>query len=60
MIKLLRMYELIDIKSINHVNISNQLINDINEFLNDYYERYTGLYLKSKKFLDKIKDSMTE
>ncbi len=60
MIKLLRMYELIDIKSINHVNISNHLINDINEFLNDYYERYTGLYLKSKKFLDKIKDSMTE
>ena len=60
MIKLLRMYELIDIKSINHVNISNQLINDLNEFLNDYYERYTGLYLKSKKFLDKIKDSMTE
>ena len=60
MIKLLRMYELIDIKSINNVNISKSLIDDINEFLNDYYERYTGLYLKSKKFLDKIKDSMTE
>ncbi len=60
MIKLLRMYELIDIKSINNINVSKNLIDDINEFLNDYYDRYTGLYLKSKKFLDKIKDSMME
>ena len=60
MIKLLRMYDLIDIKSINNINISKTLINDINEFLNDYYDRYTGLYLKSKKFFDKIKDSITE
>ena len=60
MIKLLRMYELIDIRSINNINISKNLIDDINEFLNDYYDRYTGLYLKSKKFLDKIKDSMME
>ena len=54
MIKLLRMYELIDIKSISDIKISNHLINDINDFLNDYYDRYTGLYLKSKRFLDKM------
>ena len=24
---------------------------EINDFLDDYYDRYTGLYLKSKKFL---------
>ena len=30
------------------------LENEINSFLDDYYERYTGLYLKSKEFIKKI------
>ena len=59
-IKLLRMYELIDIKSISNINIDENLLEEVNEFLDDYYERYTGLYLKSKKFLSKLKDSMKE
>ena len=57
-IKLLRLYELIDIKSITNINVLDQLINQTNEFLDDYYDRYTGLYLKSKKFLANLKDAM--
>ena len=54
------MYELIEIKSISNINIDENLLEEVNEFLDDYYERYTGLYLKSKKFLSKLKDSMKE
>ena len=53
-IKLIRMYYLIDINSISDINIKNETANEINYFLDKYYERYTGLYLKSKDFLKKI------
>lgn len=53
-IKLIRMYYLIDIKTITDIKISNQTAQEINYFLDKYYERYTGLYLRSKAFLKKI------
>lgn len=53
-IKLIRMYYLIDINSISDINIKSQTANEINYFLDKYYERYTGVYLKSKDFLKKI------
>lgn len=53
-IKLIRMYYLIDIDSITEINIKPDIANEINYFLDKYYERYTGLYLKSKEFLRKI------
>lgn len=51
-IKMLRMYYLIDIDSISTLNISESVKTSINEFLNEYYEKYTGLYLSSKKYLE--------
>lgn len=54
-IKILRMYYYVDINSITDLKISNETKMEIDNFLNKYYERYTGLYLKSKDFLDKIK-----
>ena len=33
---------------------------EIDYFLNTYYSRYTGLYLKSKDFITKLKDSISE
>ncbi len=54
-IKLIRMYYLVDIKSITEINISNKIKNEINMFIEKYYERYTGLYLKSKDFLKQIR-----
>lgn len=53
-IKLIRMYYLIDINSISDINIKKETANEINYFLDKYYERYTGLYLKSKDFLKKL------
>lgn len=53
-IKLIRMYYLIDISSISNINIKKETANEINYFLDKYYERYTGVYLKSKDFLKKI------
>ncbi len=53
-IKLIRMYYLIDISSISDIKITKEVANEINYFLNKYYERYTGLYLKSKDFLQRI------
>lgn len=53
-IKLIRMFYYVDIKSITKLDISDKNIGEINIFLDDYYDRYTGIYLKSKSFLKKI------
>ena len=53
-LKMLRMYYLVDIKSISELKISDNIIKNINYFVNTYYDRYTGLYLKSKKFLNEL------
>ncbi len=55
-IKLIRMYYLIDINSISDISIKDNIANEINYFLDKYYDRYTGLYLKSKDFLKKLND----
>ena len=53
-LKMLRIYYLVDIKSISDLKISDNIIKNINYFVNTYYDRYTGLYLKSKKFLNEL------
>lgn len=55
-IKLIRMYYLIDINSITDIKIKEDIASEINYFLDKYYERYTGLYLKSKEFLRRLKN----
>ena len=53
-LKMLRMYYLVEISSISDLKISDKVVNNINYFVNTYYDRYTGLYLKSKKFLNDL------
>ncbi len=53
-VKILNMYYLVDIKSISKLTIKKDSIYEINQFLNNYYDDYTGLYLKSKNFLKTI------
>lgn len=55
-IKVLRMYYYVQIKSISALKIEDDVKNSINLFLDDYYERYTGLYLNSKRFLKNLSD----
>ncbi len=59
-IELLRMYYYVDIKSITKLKISAKVRDEINNFLNTYYERYTGLYLKSKNFLQKLTSDLCQ
>lgn len=54
--KMLRMYYLVDIESVTDLKIKDYIIQNINRFLNIYYDRYTGLYLYSKDFLNKNLD----
>lgn len=51
--KMLRMYYLVEIDSIKELKIKDYVIDSINKFLSVYYDRYTGLYIKSKEFLNK-------
>lgn len=53
-IKMLRMYYYLDISKLDNIKISDNVIHEINSFLTIYYEQYTGLYLKSKKFLENL------
>ena len=53
-IKLIRMFYHVDINKIEKLEVSKKISEEINYFLNSYYERYTGLYLKSKKFIEKL------
>lgn len=53
-IKLIRMFYYVDIASITKLDISTDTLKEINKFIEDYYDRYTGIYLKSKNFLRKI------
>ncbi len=51
--KMLRMYYLVDIDSVKELKIKDYVIDNINNFLSSYYDRYTGIYIHTKKFLEK-------
>ena len=44
----------VDIKKITNLDISIKVKMEINSFLDEYYDLYTGLYLKSKKFIEEL------
>ena len=52
---LIRMLYYVDISKITKLDISEEVKKEIDEFTNDYYDRYSGIYLKSKILLDSIK-----
>lgn len=53
-IKLLRMFYYVDIDKITKLEVSDNIIKELNDFIDDYYDRYSGLYLKSKEFLKNL------
>ncbi len=53
-IKMIRMFCYVDISKISTIDISEQVKKEINYFLDEYYDEYTGLYLKSKTFLNSL------
>lgn len=55
-IKLIRMFYYVDIDKISKLDISDSSRIEINDFLDEYYDSYSGLYLKNKSFLKNIKN----
>ena len=53
-IKMIRLYDLVDISTINKLDVDPNIKQDINTFIDEYYERYTGLYIKSKDFIKQV------
>ena len=53
-IKMIRMYYYVDIKNITKLDVKEETTYEINRFLDDYYERFTGLYMKSKDFIRRL------
>ena len=49
------MFYYVDISKLTKLDISDNIVNEIDSFIDDYYDRYSGLYLKSKQFLKNIK-----
>ena len=45
---------IVDNPHIEEINVSAEVKKDINNFLTNYYEKYTGLYTKSKHFLNNL------
>ncbi len=54
-VKLLRMLYLVDISKISKLDIKEETKKELNQFIEEYYEKYTGLYLNSKQFLKNLK-----
>lgn len=55
-IQILRMLYFVDISKISKISLSEETKNNIDNFIDEYYDKYAGLYLKSKKFLKSIKN----
>ncbi len=53
-VKMIRMYYYVDIDKITKLDVSDDVKREINIFLDDYYDRYTGLYLKSREFMKRV------
>ena len=54
-VSLIRGLYYVDISKIKKLDIPNDVKRELDEFINDYYDRYSGIYLKSKIFLEVIK-----
>lgn len=58
-IKLIRMFYYVDISKIDKIDLSEESIKQVNKFVEDYYDRYTGIYLKSKNMINKLTKLVT-
>ena len=54
-LKMIKAYYYVDINKITKLDIKDNVKNKIDSFLDIYYKDYTGIYLKSKNFINSIK-----
>ncbi len=55
-IKMLRLYYYVDISKITSIEIDKNVSNKIYELLNEYYDEYSGIHPKSRKFLKELEN----
>ena len=53
-VRLLRMFYYVDISKITKLDVSNEVSQELSKFIYDYYDRYSGIYLKSREFLENL------
>ena len=54
-VKLIRLMYYVDLNKLDNINIENKdLIQEINQFIKEYYSKYTGIYLKNKENIEKL------
>ncbi len=53
-VKLLRMFYYVDIANITKLDVSDNIKSELSHFIYDYYDRYSGIYLKSRDFLQNL------
>lgn len=54
MITLIRMLYYVDLNKISKLIVRSSVKQELKEFIDQYYDRYTGLYLKSKQFIENL------
>lgn len=53
-VQLLRMFYYVDIAKISKLDVSEEVSKELSKFIYDYYDRYSGIYLKSREFLENL------
>lgn len=53
-IQLIRMFYYVDIAKLTKLEIKKEIKKELDEFITDYYDQYSGLYLKSRTFLNNL------
>lgn len=52
--QLIRMFNYVDIGKISKLDINEEVNEEISKFLDDYYEKNTGIYLDAKRYIKKL------
>ena len=52
--KMLRLYYYVDISKISNIDIDEKVSETINKIIEEYYDEYSGVYMKSKKMLKEL------
>lgn len=53
-VKLLRLFYYFDISRLGNISVKSETKAELKKVIHAYYDEYSGLYLKTKKFLDQI------
>ena len=48
------MFYYVDISKIEKLDVSQNIKKELSQFIYDYYDRYSGIYLKSRDFLQNL------